>query len=122
MGPRTDLDVMEDTLAPTAILTPYRPARNLVATSITLNRRVLNLLKQNEQSWSDEIVFSVNTLPKYLTVSLRSAECEGILWHGKAVSQTVVKDAAFVVGNPTLAEQQACRQDRPAFFYLQLKN
>ena len=60
---------MEDTLAPTGILTPYRPARNLVATSITLTWRVRNLLKQNEQSWSDVRVFSVNTLTKYLTVT-----------------------------------------------------
>lgn len=36
------------------------------------------------------------------------------------LSQTVVKEATFLVGNPTAAEQEACRQDRPVFLYLQL--
>jgi hypothetical protein len=54
-----------------------------------------------------------------LTVSLRGAECESILWRCQAVSQTVAKETAFLVGNPTSAEQQACRQDRLVFFFLQ---
>ena len=58
-------------MEPTGILTPYRPARSLVATSIRLSRRVRNLFKQNEQNWINVRVFGVNTLPKYLTVSLR---------------------------------------------------
>ena len=120
MEPRTDLGALEDTLAPIGTLTPYRSAHNLFAKSITLTRRVRNLLKQNKQSWSDVRAFSVNTLHKYLTVSLRWAECEGILRYGQAVNQTVVKEAAFHVRYPTPAEQQACRYDRPVFFYLQL--
>ena len=95
MGPRNDLGVLEDTLAPIGILTPYRATRNLFAKSITLTRRARNLLKQNEQSWSDVRAFSVNTLPKYLTVSLRWAECERILQRGQAVSLTVVKKQRF---------------------------
>jgi hypothetical protein len=32
----------------------------------------------------------------------------------------VEKETAFLAGNPTPAEQQACKNDRPVFFYLQI--